>query len=273
MKHLFVSVVAVVSLFVALPVEAATLKADYQFANTFASSVAGAPDLTPIAQGGPATTGTFTTETVNGTPNVPVFLFDGNRGLIANTAGVVPNNSYSIVFFARLDTLALPPNSISKILDFKNRTSDSGQYIVGGVPTFYDGLLPEVPGVGLFVDGTYSQFVLTRDNAGTVSVYLDGAPLYNFADTGNLTTLDVDLLTLFADDPNTTGVPLGLSIEAASGAIARLRLYDGALTADEVAGLDTLVPEPVACGLMTIGGALMLRFLKYSSSRRQRATY
>lgn len=246
MRNIFVGAAVVLSTFLPVcVVEGAVLKADYQFANTFASSVPGAPALTPIEQSG--TTGTFASETVNGTPNVPVFTFDSNRGLIANTAGVVPNNSYSAVFYARLaitEPSGTPPTTpIVKILDFKNRTSDSGQYVVGGVPTFYDGLLPKVPGAGLFVNNVYAQFALTRDAGGTVSVYLNGTPLYSFADTGGLATLDQNLLTLFADDPNTLGVPAGLQVEAAAGAIARLRLYDGALTPAEVAALDT-IPEP-----------------------------
>jgi hypothetical protein len=231
--------------------------------------VAGAPALTPIDQGG--TTGTFATETVNGTPNVPVFTFSGTRGLIASTLGVVPNNSYSAVFYARLadvEPSGVPPTTpIVKILDFKNRTSDSGQYVVGGVPTFYDGLLPTVPGTGLFMNNTYAQFALTRDAGGAVSVYLNGAPLYSFADTAGLATLDQNLLTLFADDPNTLGAPTGLTIEAAAGAIARLRLYEGALTPAEVAALDT-IPEPGCMGLFGLAGIALTRRRQQSAQKR-----
>lgn len=233
--------------------DAATPKADYRFNNTFASSIGTAPDLTPIAQS--STTGTFATETVDGMPNTPVFQFSGNRGLIADTNGVVPNNSYSVVFYARLniaEPAGTPPvNPIVKILDFKNRTSDSGQYVVGGQPTFYDGLLPVVPGAGLFVNNVYAQFVLTRDASNVVNAYLNGAPLYTFNDTTGLATLDQNLLTLFADDPNSSGVPTGLQIETADGAIARLRLYDGPLTPQEVAGLDT-IPEPATTAFFSL---------------------
>jgi len=45
----------------------------------------------------------------------------------------------------------------------------------------------------------------------------------------------------------------GTQIEAADGAIARLRLYDGAATAAEVAGLDTIVvPEPTVFALLAL---------------------
>jgi hypothetical protein len=265
-KNILATAAIVAGCVVTSPSLAATLKADYQFNNTFASSVSGAPDLTPIAQGNPATTGAFSAETVNGQANVPVFSFAGNRGLIADTNGILAANDYSIVFYARLlitSPSGVPPTSpIVKIIDFKNRTSDAGQYVVGGVPTFYDGLLPVVPGAGLFTDGNYAPFALTRDVAGTVSAYLDGSPLYSFADSGGLATLDQNLLTLFADDPNSLGVPTGLQVEAADGAIARLRLYHGALSSAEVAALDTIVPEPRSSVLLVIGvalGAIRLR--------------
>lgn len=232
-------------------------EADYRFNSSYASTVGGAPDLTPIAQGDPATTGTFSTETVDGIPNVPVFLFGENRGLIASTTGVVSPDSYSVVFYSRQDVVTLGTTGIAKLIDFKNRTSDAGQYIVGGVPTFYDGLLPVVPGAGAYESNVYSQFVLTRDDAGLVSVYLDGASLYSFDDSASeLATLSEGVLTFFADDPNTAGLPLGLSIEPAEGAIARLRLYDGALSAEQVAGLDTLVPEPTT--LASLGSVCLL---------------
>jgi hypothetical protein len=271
MKYWIVAVIAALSMHGVS--YGAVLKADYQFANTFASTVSGAADLIPIGQGSPATTGTFSTETVDGHPNVPVFNFSSNRGLIADTSAILATNDYSVVFYARLtvtDPTGTPPLSpIEKILDFKNRTSDAGQYVVGGVPTFYDGLLPVVPGAGMFTTGNYAQFALTRDIAGTVNAYLDGSPLYSFSDSGNLTTLDQNLLTLFADDPNSAGVPTGLQVEAADGAIARLRLYHGALTAAEVAGLDTIaVPEPATGGALIAGGIIALAWNRKKAKSR-----
>jgi hypothetical protein len=66
-------------------------------------------------------------------------------------------------------------------------------------------------------------------------------------------------LTLFKDD----GAGLGgtLLAESTTGNIARLRLYDGVLSAEQVAALDTAIPEPSAFALSIFGAAILGRRL------------
>jgi hypothetical protein len=53
--------------------------------------------------------------------------------------------------------------------------------------------------------------------------------------------------------------------EGTQGNIARLRLYDGVLSAAAVMDLDTTVPEPSAYLLCAVGGLILLVFLRKRS--------
>ena len=238
---------------------AATLAADYQFQQTFASSVGTAPDLTELNTG-TAICGSFVQADVYGQTRY-VYSFtggtEGGEGLQAATAGVVSPDTYSIVIDAELQDIT---SAINKIIDFKNRTTDSGLYIVAGIPTFYNSITPVGNGLTPLVQGDFGQLALTRDSTGTVDVYLNGAQEFSFDDsTSDLATIGDtptdQLLDLFVDDPFTTIVESGLTLENPSGEVARVRLYDGALTPPEVAAL---VPEPTLLA-MPIAGLLMLR--------------
>jgi hypothetical protein len=82
--------------------------------------------------------------------------------------------------------------------------------------------------------GTYLQVVLTRNAAGLVAGYVNGSPEISFSDTGNDALVSVaDALSFFRDDfvvPN----------EHSTGAVARIRIYDDALSPAAVAALDRL---------------------------------
>jgi hypothetical protein len=128
------------------------------------------------------------------------------------------------------------------------------------VPMLTTGTAPPV------VTGTYTQIVLTRDGTtGLVSVYQDGTPDFSFTDSSGLAVLAGPTssstaadLTVFKDDG--TGLGSTLVNETSIGDIARLRLYDGALTPSQVAGLDTVVvPEPISIASVLLTASLMLR--------------
>jgi hypothetical protein len=239
---------------------AADLKADYQFQNSLASSVSGAPDLVPVG----TSSGSFETQTVGGQSRT-VYRFNGSAGtaagLRAQTNGVISNSNYSIVFYAEFDALG---SALAKLIDFKNLNSDAGLYNVANIPAFYDANTQVGSGLTPFpLTGDYGQLVLTRNSAGTVTVFLNGVSQFNFADTTGLAVIDDpnstnEYLNFFLDDSQNTILTSGLNIENASGSIARLRLYDGALTSNEVAALDT-VPEPASLGICGVLGVLMLR--------------
>jgi YD repeat-containing protein len=197
----------------------ATLQADYQFQNTRSSSVGSPPALTDI--GG---TNSFTTATVDAT-STTVLSFAQNNGLsLSSTSGVVPSSTYSIVMLFSFNTTS----SFRRIADFKNGTSDTGLYANGGKLYLYNG--SQASSVSIAAN-TYVQVVLTRDSAGTVTGYVDGVQQIQFSDSGGLGTINSsNTLRLFKDDGS----------EASAGTVARIRLYDGALSAAEVAALSRL---------------------------------
>lgn len=241
-------------------VHAATLAADYQFQQSFASSVGSAPDLTEVNTG-TATGGTFVQADVYGQTQY-VYSFsggtEGGEGLQAATAGVISPDTYSIVIDAELEEIT---QAINKIIDFKNRTTDSGLYIVAGIPTFYNSVTPVGNGLSPLIQGEFGELALTRDSSGTVDVYLNGVSEFSFDDSSSdLATIGDtpadQVLDLFVDDPYTTIVESGLTLENPEGEVARVRLYDGALTPTEVA---SLVPEPTLLAMPVVGLMLLRR--------------
>ncbi len=200
---------------------AATLKADYQFQGTRTSSLAGAPALTDIGPG----TNAFATETVEGRPR-QVLTFPKANGLsLSGIRSIVSATSYSIVIDARLAEIS----GYRRLVDFSNGASDLGLYDFGGVLRFYNFAFgtPE-----LIRANTYARIVLTRDARGRIAGYVDGRLAFPPTDDSQqgAAVIGLDILRFFQDDGSVTG-------EDSAGAVARIRLYDGALTADEVLGL------------------------------------
>ena len=155
--------------------------------------------------------------------------FARNRGVaVTPTTSVLPSGSYTVVVLAELDAV----DGYRRFLDVKNGTSDNGLYVADGYLYFYGG----ARGSGKVVKAhTYTQVVLTR-NATTkvVTGYVDGKAQLSFTDTDGLATISgKNTLRLFRDN-----ISSGASGEAAAGSVARVRLYSGALTAAQVAGLD-----------------------------------
>jgi hypothetical protein len=247
---------------------AATLAADYQVQNTYASSVG---TIGPLAVVGESYDVSFTnnvdvdgnTQTVltteingEGTPDV-------GGGVQAQTAGFIASDNYSIVLLA--DFSLQPDLLATKVFDFQNLSSDDGLYINDATGLLYFNGVTGATGGTPAVSGTYTQIVLTRDSStGEVSVYQDGSPAFAFDDSSDEAVLADSVspssnayLTVFKDDG--TGVGSSLLDETTVGDIARLRLYDGVLTPDQVAALDTVVPEPLSLSSMLLGAGILLR--------------
>jgi len=198
----------------------ATLQADYQFQNTRNSSVGTPPAVADLG------TNSFASATVDGT-STTVLTFSQNNGLsLSPTTGVLPNDTYTIVMLFSLEQTS----SYRRIADFKNGTSDNGLYAQNGHLYFY----PSGYGSSVSISAnTYVQVVITRDNSGTVTGYIDGVQQFQFSDNSGLAVIDSNnTLRFFRDDNNAN--------EASAGAVARIRLYNGALTASQVAALSRL---------------------------------
>lgn len=222
--------VVLVSLGVVLaPAASAAVVADYRFQGTLASSTPGAGPLTELGEVPTA----FNTERVNGASR-RVLQFACNAGVQA-PIGNLPNDSYSIaVLFRFADTAGY-----NRIVDFKNGVGDNGLYVLGGALNFY----PLITGPTVqFEEGRYSQVVLTRTAAGSVTGYVDGVEAFTFDDAGGLAVIDdADVLRFFRDNDGGGGP----TTEASSGGVARIRLFDTPLSAAEVAGLDD-TPAPAS---------------------------
>lgn len=103
--------------------QAQTLKADYQFQGNLNSSSGNVPALINLDGTGGANT--FVSDTVDGVSRQSL-RFTANGGVRLNTAGVIPNNAYTIVILFKFDTVS----GYRRVVDFANRTSDSGAYIL-----------------------------------------------------------------------------------------------------------------------------------------------
>ena len=199
-----------------------TLKADYRFQNNLRSSVVGAPDLTNIAPN------SFAPEAVDGR-SVSVLRFAAGSGLrLTPVSGIIPtiassDATYSIVMLFRFADIS----GYRRILDFSNSTSDSGLYNLSGGLTFYS---RTAASTGVISVNNYAQVVLTRDIAANVTGYVNGVRRFTFVDDTDLAVAGANILRFFRDNGG----------ENSAGAVARIRLYNGALTAAQVAGLDRL---------------------------------
>lgn len=197
---------------------AATLRGDYRFAGTLDSSCCGAPALTDL---GP---NSFAQEVVDGSSRT-VHTFPLSSG-VSLPAGVIPSDSYSIVAQFRLEEVS----SFRRLVDFSTSSSDRGLYNLNGQLNFF----PIVTGSSFpppIAANNYVHVALTREAAGHVVGYVDGNEEITFTDSfGDAVFLPGSDVRFFKDDAVIGG-------EESAGAVARIRVYDGALTPAEVAAI------------------------------------
>jgi hypothetical protein len=194
------------------------LVADYQFQNNLVSSVAGAPDLVVVG------TGTaYATETVYfQSQTVLTFTAGSGVALTPTTSILSSSGTYTIALQARITTTA----GFRKYIDFDNGTADFGLYDNTGRLEFYS-----YPSGSDIVIGTkYADVVLTRDGSGVLAGYYNGIPQFSADDSQSQWGVfdGSDTLRLFLDDD------IGSGTEDSDGAVARVRLWDGVLNAQEV---------------------------------------
>jgi hypothetical protein len=120
-------------------------------------------------------------------------------------------------------------DSFRRLVDFKGGASDLGAYVNYGRLQFYNmasGPSPQIQA------SNYTQVVLTRDASSNVVGYVDGVQQFSFVDSANMATLSASPLSIrfFKDDGS----------EDASGAVARIRLFDKVMPPAQVATLDRL---------------------------------
>jgi len=200
------------------------LVADYQFADDLTSSVGTAP---PLAIVGPGTA--FASETVRLGQMQTVLTFPKGSGLSlspTNTNLLSSNNSYTIALLARITPDPLW-DGYSKLIDFNNGTTYPGLYDNYGYLRFYN----LVAGASAVFNTTYADIVLTN-NGTTLSGYYDGILQFATGDAFQWGDVGVDnTLRFFLDDIGSSGT------EASPGAVARIRIWNGALSDAEVLAL------------------------------------
>ncbi len=190
------------------PVSAQTLCADYRLENTLASTDGKAPALAPLGDNA------FAREEVGGAVR-PALRFPKGSGLaITPATAVVAGDAYTIIIEFRFDET----ESWRRIIDFRNATTDEGLYSKDGRLEFYSiAIGKEV----VIKPNTWVQVMLTRNRFGKVVGYVDGKPQFAFTDTEKRALPDAaNTLRFFRDDGD----------EQSAGAVARIRIYGGALT-------------------------------------------
>ena len=160
--------------------------------------------------------------------------------------GVIPTNVYTAILLFAFDNTS----GWRRILDVKNPVSDYGLYELSGNLDFY----PVVGGSGSPMSASnYVQVVITRDAASNVVCYANGIQQLAFVDTQNYSVISGSPLQLRFFKDNTS--------EDASGAVARIRLYDKVMPAAQVSALDRLpggIARPVFGRPYVSGGILYL---------------
>ena len=176
-----------------------------------------------------------------GTLGATGYTFGANQGPTLSN-GFTNNANYSVEMKFSFDQTA----GFRKIIDFKNRTSDNGLYVLNTNLNFF----PVVTGVGAQItNGTLVDVILTRDS-GTNSVvgYVNGVLQISFTDLSNFAVFDAtnNIAQFFRDD-FVTGQG-----EASSGFVDFIRVYDGALTDNQARCLQGNTPG--ACNIPGGGG-------------------
>ncbi len=196
-----------------------TSSPSYSWDTNFISNINSSPVLDTIG-----TLGTDTSATVLGQSNKSVYRFANKSGLILNNP-VVPVNNYSIELVFSLDLTT----GYRKLIDFSDRTSDTGLYVLNNSLRFYGTNF----GGGTLATG-YNHLVLTRASNNATTVFLNGTQVISFNDSTGLADLSPGGdLALFIDDTVTGGN------EQSAGAVDFIGLYGGVLSGAEVSARST----------------------------------
>lgn len=230
----------------------ATPVATYTFNNSFAALEPGDPAMVAVD---PLGTSGFQSAMVFGNTRT-VYHFDGaasppasQGGLSLDTTSLIPGTNYSAEMAVELDE----SSGWRRLIDVQNRQSDNGFYVD---PSSDLDIFPVSGSTGAFSPGVFHHVVLT-DSGGTANGYLDGTLQF----TASTTVMDVNnpgnLINFFLDN-----VVAGGQGEWSSGDVGLVRLYNGALTDQEVATLANdpfaNTPEPTSLALSLIGGSTLL---------------
>jgi hypothetical protein len=202
---------------------AASLIADYHFDGDYSSSVGTAPALVPLPPVTP-----FSTVALNGAQDGVAGWQEGG-GFSFVGALPDPASFSTIVTFAMNDAA-----DYRRILAFDAlaENSDYGFYGHGGALDFYTGIDHE--GAAVLTNGSFADVAFTRGADGGVQGYFNGAQQFTTTDPDGLAIVGSDGLRFFRDN----------GTEQSSGKVARIRIYSGQLSPEEVTHIEQAGGRP-----------------------------
>jgi hypothetical protein len=205
------------ALFAASGASAATLTGDYQFQGTRASSAAG-PALTDIGAGN-----AFRSETVMGATR-QVLAFPQGNGLQMQPAGLgLLASPYSVVMTFRLGNVS-GDGEYARILDGSEGGSDDGVYSHDGKIDYYASGDNESTSPVLANNVYATVAMVARGGLQGLNLYVNGTHQASYEGYPGVTNED---LRFFKDNGS----------EESAGAVSCIRVYDDALTPEEVSGI------------------------------------
>lgn len=190
---------------------------EYHFRNNLSEQGGGGPALNALG------TAAYTNEALPvSCLDRPVYSFAQNEGVQFDNASGFITDEYSIEMYFRFTNIS----GYMRVIDFKNRSVDSGLYVNSSQILFYDELAISS---SVFSTTDYAHLLITRNGTSDlVSVYVNGSIAGTFTDTYDRALPGVDdLFNFFRDDTISGG-------EAQPGHIALLRIYDYELNSTEV---------------------------------------
>jgi Concanavalin A-like lectin/glucanases superfamily len=202
---------------------ASCVRADYRFHDTYTSSVGTPPALQAVTEPGKCCN-FFATDTVDGSQRRVLVVAEGNGVKLQPTTDVVPSDVYTVAMLFKFLPSSL---SYDRILQTKSDNNEMGWYRTPQGNLQFWNFSPV--GQAVIPDNTYVQVVVTRDAEGNVSGYVNGTEQATFVDTTNQATIGGAHGLIFIDDDGN---------EEAGAVVARIRLWDRALTPQQVADLD-----------------------------------
>lgn len=205
-------------LFAGMSLAHAAEVADYRFDGHLLSHIPGAPALQELSPGG----GGFAIDNVRGESR-RAWLFPAGTGFELDVTGLLPTQAYSVVMLVRSSDVG----PYMKLLDVLDRTSDTGLYFSGDDLSYYALAFGE--GEDYLQADYYYHVIVTRTSGGLYTGYIDGVERFRFQDEENVSAISNARRLVFFRDDTVTG-----DGENASGGVARIRLFDTALTLPQI---------------------------------------
>jgi hypothetical protein len=186
------------------------------------ASLAGADTFTYELNGSLADSGGPSLVSNGGTLDSTGYAFGVNEGL--SLRGTRAFDVYSIDIRFYFDDVFASINTYQKIIDFKNRTSDSGLYSVSGQLVLFSSSGSGDPSgesfAHDFANGMMADLLVTRNASGLFSTFVNGHLAFSVMDTNGATTFSGpgNIINFFMDDL------VSFAPEAGTGFIDRIQV-------------------------------------------------